>query len=203
MGSQSKLTQFNNNQQNFGYRPQQFGFRPQQFGISPQQFNMRPQQFNMRPQQFGMQPQIFNKPQQFGMRPQQFGMRPQQFGNQQQNFYKPQQFGYKPQLNKNQYTGPSDVTMRTAPPLKTNQQGFQLNELDLDNTYYDDACSDVYPLSYDNCCYEEYSSSGLNVPELDYYENQYPTIIPEVTQIVPTNNDDKDFQVEASELTKK
>lgn len=166
----------NNNSQHFGYRPQLY---------------MRPQQFGMRPQQFGMQTHAFNKPQ--------FGMRPQHFGNQQHNFYKPPQFGYKPQLDKKSDNNPSDVTMRTAPPVRTYPQGLKLNEIDLQTMYDDNPYDKMYPIPYDDCYYEEYQDTSDYV---QYNEgNSFPNS--EALSEAPLDVVGQDFHVEASQETEK
>lgn len=153
--SQTKLSQFQTQPQQFGYRPpQQFGYKPlQQFGYKP------PQQFGYKPpQQFGYKP-----PQQFGYRslqqfgytpPQQFGYKPlQQFG-----YKPPQQFGYTPPQVQPPRMKLTDVSMRTVPPKP--QGGFKLNELTLNE-------GQDYPDYYqDEYYYNEYYPSE---DEQNYY----------------------------------
>lgn len=136
------MPMFNAQGQNFGFRPPQpTGYRP------PQPMGYRP------PQPMGYRPQFGSTPQ-YTMHPQQFGMRPQQFGNASPHFgYRQQQ--EKPQVNQN-----NDVSMRTAAPLK-NQQGFKLNEIELDQ--YQSEYYNPYDYQY-----------GFDEGTCDYSEMQFP-----------------------------
>lgn len=133
----------NGHQPQIGYKfnnhqQQQFGYKPQlgqQFGT--QQRYMSPSQFNSRPQQ-------------------QFGYRPN--FNQGQSAYRPLQ-----QQNKQPYN--TDISMRTAPQMKSQNnmqpQGFNLNELELTNSgYYDNYESYMNEYAYENCeqCPENYDT---------------------------------------------
>ena len=123
---------------NFGQNPNQ-GQRPNlfnqnQFGYRPPNFNNQTQNLVMRPQQFGQQQQ----PQQFGIKPQQFGYRPFQFNNQ------------PLKINPNQ-----DVSMRTAPPLKPQQQKFPINETDLYENHVEDINNYCDHETYYTDCYTD------------------------------------------------
>lgn len=154
--------------------PQNFGFRPpvnqqplipnfvpvQQprfnFGIPPnRQFNHNPAPQNQPQNNFGYRPA--QQIPQFGYRPQNFGYRP--VGIQPQPPMRPQQFGMQrnfnnlPNNSNNQRpSGSGDVSMRTAPPARP-QQGFRLNELELqENDPYgcvDEYYNDYYPYDYE------------------------------------------------------
>lgn len=165
---QQGVPQFKN--QGFRFNgPQQFGYKPQ---LTPQG--------GMRPQQFGTQMQPYRtsqQPQQFGMRPQPLGYRPQ--FNQPQFGYRPPQAFAKPISNEN-----TDVSMRTAAPAKPQQQGFRLNEIELDeNQFYEQ----YYPNPYeyqDNYYYNCYEPEG-------YYQAEVSDVVEETQE---ANNESDDPQ---------
>ncbi|CAK1550406.1 unnamed protein product [Leptosia nina] len=177
-------------------QPQQLGYKPQ----LQQQFGYRPQ-FNHGQPQIGYKPPLNQNSTQFGYRPQfnqgqqqQFGYRPQ-FNQGQQ-----QQFGYRPQFNQGQqqfgFRPPqkfvpqisTDVSMRTAPPLKP--QGFRMNELynlnepeiddanciyeNSETNYYND-CNDAYPIN-DTETYETTIDQDDQTPSVQNVENFHITL---------------------------
>lgn len=156
-----------------GYRPQLM--QPQQFGLQSQ---------NLRPQQFGYRPQINQG---------QFGYRPQ---------FQQNQFGYRPQLNQFGYNKPptakpvdTDISMRTAPPLKpqtATQQGFRLNELELGDggygyDWYGDGFENIENVGY-------FNDIGFET----YFEQQM-----DVCNEQQTEEKAENFSVAASEKTAK
>lgn len=117
----------------------------------------------MQPQQFGMQ--RFTQPQNFNPRPQQFGYRPQ---------FNQNQFGYKPPNLK--YN--TDVSMRTAPPLKPQMQtptqqpqGFRLNELELGENYGYENYESQEGYYYDENDNTDYITSQMEVIAENEQEN--------------------------------
>ncbi|XP_049886637.1 uncharacterized protein LOC126382118 [Pectinophora gossypiella] len=166
-GSRTFMPNQNTNTQNqfkFGIPQFKFGIPQSRFPI-PHQFQNRPVQTT----QFGYRPQ-FNpqagRPAPYGYRPvglQQLPpMRPQQFGQQQ---------GYRPPQQVAQPSFPSDVTMRTAPPLK---HSFHVNETELYETDYPYYMEDPYVPEYNS--YNEDSSYYYNSCSFDTDEQCTPTL---------------------------
>ncbi|CAG4993884.1 unnamed protein product [Parnassius apollo] len=169
----------NNNTQ-----PQHFSsFKPMQmnqpprynFGIPPNKQVQMPLPTQGQQRQFNnfgnyyRPPQPNNNQMQFGYRPPQFGYRP--VGLQPLPSMRPQQFGMQQRYNNNsnapQHNQPrinTDVSMRTAPVARP-QQGFRVNELELnENDYNDDMYYYENPHYFDqypndaSYCYPEWQS---------------------------------------------
>ncbi|XP_049870294.1 uncharacterized protein LOC126375394 [Pectinophora gossypiella] len=164
------------------------------FGIPPNRQANNPTPQNQPQNNFGYRPQQLP---QFGYRPQNFGYRP--VGLQPQPPMRPQQFGMQRNFNvpntpNNQRPFVSeDVSMRTAPPARP-QQGFRLNELDLQENEpyaYVDACyNDYYP-----CDYEYYPIYDEMVNMQSAPVSEIETTKRDDVPAEPTGN----FQIQASE----
>lgn len=206
---------------NFGYKTFNSNSTPNfKFGIPGSRQVKLPQQFGYRPppQQFGYRPPFQNNigyrpPQPMGYRPSNFNpnfipMRPQQFGQQ----------AFRPAGHYNNPMAPlqsTDVSMRTAPPLK---QSFKLNEIDI---YEDQDLSDYYSDSYyDHSTSEQYvyNTSHSHDPSIhatytceECITSPGPSEIDKLVQVEPIPRNDKtesqrpaeDFCIEASIGTKK